>query len=80
MRRVVLLSDSEREAFLRFCEAVRNTEEDKDTFLKAARLERYESKLGADQVYGLKLAIVFTKFFGFAFSLIAVAVIISMFA
>lgn len=43
-KRFVRMSESDRKAFLDFCEATKNHEADKDTFLKAARLERHESK------------------------------------
>lgn len=46
---------SEREAFLRFCEYVRNMEGDKDKFLSAAKLQRTEKQpaFTAAQLIGL---------------------------
>lgn len=57
MKKLVLMGDSDREAFYRFCNIVRNTETDKDAFLKAANLQRHESSssLTSEQRYWLKI-------------------------
>lgn len=61
MKKIVLLSDSEREAFLNYCEAIKNMESDKDKFLEASRLSRNESKLSGEQIYWVKLAGIWSK-------------------
>jgi len=52
-RKIVLMSETEREAFLNYCEAIRNMESDKDTFLESSRLSRHEVKpqLTQEQTY-----------------------------
>lgn len=40
-------NDQSRKCFLQFCNTVRNVERDKDTFLKAANLERHERQAPA---------------------------------
>lgn len=56
-RKIVLMRESDREAFYRFCEATKNMETDKDAFLSAARIERHETKprLTQDQEYWLRI-------------------------
>lgn len=63
MKKFVLIGDEDRAAFLRFCAAMRDMEENKDVFLSSARLSRHEStsKLDAGQQYGLQLALVWSK-------------------
>lgn len=40
-------NNKSRKCFLQFCNTVRNVERDKDTFLKAANLERHERQAPA---------------------------------
>lgn len=79
MKKVVIMSETEREAFLGFCEAVKNTEADKDTFLEAARLTRHEEKLDGNQIYWAKLTAMWVKllslFIAGAFICIALSII-----
>ena|GEM_PF-4670631 len=56
-RKIVLMSESDREAFLNYCEAIKNVEGDKDVFLESSRLSRHESKprLTQEQEYWLRI-------------------------
>lgn len=62
-RKIVLMSESDRAAFYRFCEAIQNVETDKDAFLTAARLSRQESgqKLTQEQEYWLRLVGIWSR-------------------
>lgn len=77
MKKIVLLDKSEREAFLNYCEAIRNAEADKDTFLKAARLERHEAQPEKPRLDSedLVLLIVLSMIILPACSLIALAIL-----
>lgn len=57
MKKFVLIGDEDRAAFLRFCAAMRDMEENKDVFLSSARLSRQEStsKLTGEQHYWLAI-------------------------
>lgn len=62
-RKIVLMSESDRAAFYRFCGAIQNVETDKDAFLQAARLSRQESgqRLTQEQEYWLRIVGIWSR-------------------
>jgi len=44
MKKIVFMDKTERDAFKSYCKTIEGIEADKDRFLKASRLERYEIK------------------------------------